>query len=575
MLTVGEYSEWRDTTREDDDRGVLFRPYVTMPTEGGMKRSWLPSDLPDDAGPRLREFAAASANPFVRARVYEVLWDRFRKFDDVAQAIAARIEGAPLRDAEHDWPGLVGSLGRLATLVVRLNRMDRAPQLFAALDDAADQLPRTSRPFAFISLANMVSRVVLPNARWRQLFTADRAARWAESLSSLADKHLGDPHHGHDALDVLQAWWTRMGHAELAAAARRRLVANLREAARRVEPAIAPSHLQRALKCSVDFGLGDLIEPLRKELMLSIQSAVPEFKEHSVRLTLPSELLGVVDGILNSTPELGSAIRQLSVLPGMLEVDLEHLRKAAAEQLKGMAFLGRVPSTHFHPDGKVTSQSDDLEGNLERHVGLLIGSHLALTEFLLLHVLRQIHARFEPTTLLDALARWPHLAEHRRDLLALASERFAAQDWVSSGFITMLVLEAVLRDLLRAGGYSALKLEPGGVQMDETLGSLLSNRIARAALGDGYCDLANYVFCDPALGWNLRNEIAHGTIRPDNLPPARVFLAWLFLIRVTCLVAAPPRPEPPRARESDGESESESEAESEAESEGESENKSE
>jgi hypothetical protein len=40
---------------------------------------------------------------------------------------------------------------------------------------------------------------------------------------------------------------------------------------------------------------------------------------------------------------------------------------------------------------------------------------------------------------------------------------------VSSGFIVTTVYEGVVRDLVRACGYPALKAEPGGIQMDETL----------------------------------------------------------------------------------------------------------
>jgi hypothetical protein len=58
-------------------------------------------------------------------------------------------------------------------------------------------------------------------------------------------------------------------------------------------------------------------------------------------------------------------------------------------------------------------------------------------------------------------------------------------------------------------------------------------------LGAAHCRLAEYILCDPELGWNLRNEVAHGTVRPDALSSSRVFLSWLLLIRLTCFSAAP------------------------------------
>src|SRR5262249_58567122 len=38
--------------------------------------------------------------------------------------------------------------------------------------------------------------------------------------------------------------------------------------------------------------------------------------------------------------------------------------------------------------------------------------------------------------------------------------------------------------------------------------------------------------CKPRLGWNVRNEVAHGTVKPDALTPTRVLLVWLLLTRI-------------------------------------------
>lgn len=136
--------------------------------------------------------------------------------------------------------------------------------------------------------------------------------------------------------------------------------------------------------------------------------------------------------------------------------------------------------------------------------------------------------------MLDALGAWPHLPATRQTILAYAAERFAAHDWVGSGYVAATQFEAVLRDLLRAGGYHALKAERDGAMMDETLNSLLRCEAAQQVLGTGFCSLAEFVLCDSALGWNLRNEIAHGTVRAEALSPARVLLLWLLVVRLTC-----------------------------------------
>jgi hypothetical protein len=224
------------------------------------------------------------------------------------------------------------------------------------------------------------------------------------------------------------------------------------------------------------------------------------------------------------------------VLPGLLEVDVNALRELASEQLKESPFAAFIPTEQFHADGKVTFRSNDLEGNIERRIAMLVGGHLVMAEAILAYFLQKTAGRIDARTLFDALAEWPHIPSHRAAMLSVASERFASRDYVSSGVIVLTQYEALLRDLMRAVGYSALKVERG-VQMDETLNSLLRAAPVIAVLGEPHARLAEYVLCEPELGWNLRNEVAHGTIRPDALTPSRVLFAWLLLLRITCFVA--------------------------------------
>jgi hypothetical protein len=313
-------------------------------------------------------------------------------------------------------------------------------------------------------------------------------------------------------------------------------VANLQEAAANAPAMIATTHTQRALQAALDFGLGDLSEKLRNELMASIRKAIPEFKRISGTLTIPKECIDAVDAILAQTASIAGAVRQLALLPGLLEVDGSALRESASEQLKESPVAALMPTEQFHRDGKVTFRSNDFEGNVERRLAMLVGGHLVMAEAILAYFLQKTAGRIDERTLFDALAEWPHLPSHRAAMLSVASERFASRDFVSSGVIILTQYEALLRDLMRAIGYSALKVERG-VQMDETLNSLLRAAPVIAVLGEPHTRLAEYVLCEPELGWNLRNEVAHGTIRPDTLTPSRVLFAWLLLLRVTCFVA--------------------------------------
>jgi hypothetical protein len=537
ILEVGETENWPRTTRASDNVNEPFRPYCSMPKDDGkVYRSWLPSDLGADDEERVRAFAHASKNAFVCARVFEVLWVRFKKFPDVAAAIEARFASVRLADPEEDWPRMVKNLGRLTNLVLGVKATARLPELVIALDEAAGRLFTCGRPFSFPVLGDMVCNTVLMKPSGRDAFTMERGSAWDEGLCDVASRYQGDPHHGHDALMVLQAWRARWGDRAGSQTARREVVAHLQSAAKNSPALIGATYAQRALQAALDFGLRDVAESLRSELMESIKGAIPEFKRISGTLAVPKEVLVTIDALLASSPQLPGAVRQLAVLPGLLEVDIEALRTAAREQLKESTFAALIPTVQYHADGKVTFRSNDFEGNLERHVAFLVGTHLVLVEAILGYFLRSAVPRLEASTLLDALANWPHLPPHRATLLAVAAERFASRDFVSSGTIVLTAYEAVLRDLVRALGHPALKVERG-VQMDETLNSLLRAEPVQAILGPAHCKVVEYVLCDPELGWNLRNEVAHGTIRADALTSTRVLLAWLLVVRLTCFVA--------------------------------------
>lgn len=538
VLNIGETENWPRTMLPSEADAVMFRPGFTKPKDNGkVYRSFLPDDLQDEDEASLRALAQSSKNAFVQARIFEVLWVRFKKFPDANAAIDARLSSAAEGDAEGDWSGLVHNLGRLTTLILRVSANAQFERLVIELDTAAEKLRTCSRPFAFPVLADMVGNTLLMKKAGKTAFTCERGQLWEGWLCEVAKRYRGDHHYGHDALVVLQAWQSRWGRADEASATRRDIITHLQEIAHASDPMLATSLIQKALQIALDFGFADLVEQARLALSRAIKCAIPGFSQVSGTLQLPAELVMQVDELIATSSTPAAAVRQLAVFPGLLEVNREGLEANARAIFKDSPLLALIPSVHYHADGKVTHRADGFEGNLERQVAFQIGTHLVFVELLLRRFLGKTMDQLEPDTLVQALADWPHLPPHRVELLTTASQRFAAHDWVSSGFIVLTVYEAVLRDLLRATGYSALKVEPGGTQVDETLNSMLRSDTARGILGTEHCDLVEYVLCEPQFGWNLRNEVAHGTVRPEALTATRVLLVWTLVIRLTCFVA--------------------------------------
>lgn len=538
VLTVWETEPWPRTSQPAKPDNDLFRPCSEWrKDDGNVYRSWIPSDLIADEEEPLRAFANATRNVVVRVRSFEVLWSRFRRFPDAAASAEARFDYAALISVEDKWPDFVRNLGRLISITMSVGSQEQVQRLIELLERSARALRSSGRPFSFIVLADIVAHTLLSRKKTRErFFSLDRLAGWIQLLEEVVAMYRGDPHHGHDALMTLQTWHTRLGNPTFARDVQERVIGNLREAARSSEAPLAL--VQQALQFAVNFGLVSLAQQLRLELMRAVQAQIPRLNTVRMPLSIPADFLAYIDRLVaTSTPS--SALRQLAVIPGLLSIDADSIRAAAQEQLKEALFLGLGPSDNLHPDGKVIFRSEGMDGNVEIHMARMIHFYLAMLERALAYFLQQTVSRFDSHTLVDALAQWPHLPSHRKALLTVAAERFAAQDWAASGFIVLPLYEAILRDLLRAGGHAAIKFEPGGILADETLNSLLRSTPVRDLLGPHHCQLVEFILCNSGLGWNLRNDVAHGTIRPEALTGPRLLLVWLLIIHLTCFVAGP------------------------------------
>ena len=331
VLEVGETENWPSSRRKTTGTEALFCPLFTYPKDGKVYRSFLPEDLAEKDEAPLRQLAEATGNPFVKARLYEVLWDRFHRFPDAQAAISARFASAELGDPENDWPGLVKNLGRLTTLILSVNAQERIPDLIVALEKAAIPLAWSSRSFSVAALADMICNTLLKKPEGRTKFGDARGDQWTLFLQAVSSQYLDDPNHIEHMLLVLQAWKSVFGDLDGAESTRRDLVAALRSLANSADPKIAPSFAQRALDLALDFGLSDLTGAIRLELSEVIRAAIPTFGAVSQSFSLPPEIVSQIDSICASSSSASAAVRSLSVLAGLLEVDLG----AIAEKCEG------------------------------------------------------------------------------------------------------------------------------------------------------------------------------------------------------------------------------------------------
>lgn len=540
VLEVAPRATWRGVL--DRNERDSSEPFVALwrrfEEDGSGFRSFEPADLPDEAEAPLRALAQASTNDAVAARVFDVLWVRFKRAPDAAAAVDRYLAVQAQLGGEEGWSDLVRILGRAAVLVVMRKDEVRLRDVVSAFDAAGTRILAGRYNFGFGRLADTLLATVHAQKWARQFFEAD-VDRWIGTLLLLAATYERDHHHGLDLLEVASAWLARVGRQAEQGQARRLMVEWLIAIARASPGGLGAMHLERAMALAGDFGLKDLVAVCRQLMPDSIRAATAEMKPVTGTIELPLELRNQIDEILALAPSLPSAIRHLALLPGLLDLPVDRVEESAAASLKESTFLALVRSVQYR-DGKISFQADTPEAKLRESVGRAAGFHLLLVELALRYFLQRSFDQFGESTLLESLAEWPLLGAKQASVLTVASQRFAARDWVSAGYVIATTFEAIVRSLMRAAGYHALKGDGSGVLMDETLPSLLQQGAVRSALGKDFIWFAEHVFCRPDIGLNLRNEIAHGNVSAGELTPPRVLLMWLFVVRVTSFVPSTP-----------------------------------
>lgn len=505
-----------------------------------------PSKLVADDERSLTSLAIRASSSLVKARINDVLHERFRKPIYARNAVYYLLDCIERYLGEDDWPSLDAWCARALQLAAMLRDTFVARQTLQAHADASAAVLRLPHCFAFSRFALRLTEKSNRYFVALKLVTPATLARWT------------------DTIDLLAAWMQLNGHWPNVQQVREHQAAlclfagdqvrrtkvlrtlveeSLLEAAAR--PDVATICIQRAMSLSSDHGFRDLLDRCKVALQAAIKAESARMKGQPVDINVSGDAIKHVLEILGRAPGVPTAIRTLASMPDFVHMPIKEYEKAATDALSESPLLAMIPSATFRANKiSLTADISDPKSKIKEVLSMYGQIHLAQVEALLLAFLRAAFRREVAADVLVQATRRPDwLGEERFALLVQASQHFAKQEWFSSGILLAIAYEGVLRDLLRATGYAALKYSTDGTTSDELLNSLAWSRAAEELLGLPYLALMRFLLCDPELGANLRNEIAHANALPGALPPQRVLLIALLLVHLTLFEPTAPATE--------------------------------
>lgn len=264
-----------------------------------------------------------------------------------------------------------------------------------------------------------------------------------------------------------------------------------------------------------DFGCPDEAKAVSVVLRNLGKKSMDQMVQHTEKIEIPKkEIDDWTDAMLGG--ELADVLMRVvrAFIP-----DPDQIEKQVKELAKTAPLMSLVSISQVDADGRQVAKIGSVKDDLEGRVVLQMGQNLQYEGQLLHHLIRALVARHKVTAdmLLDEVSKSPLFEESRMSTMRRGLEAALAGDHVVALHLLIPQIEHALRLLAAGAGSSAYKPNRryGGIQL-KPLGDLLIDQGVARVLSDRITQYLKVLFTDPR-GWNLRNDLLHGIINPDQL----------------------------------------------------------
>ena len=500
--------------------GTYYGPQMIVPCDGG-HREW-PS-IRAVSGATLEYWGRRSAeavHPVLRARYADLVWDLSPKVSskraDIAYAhtaidsFAAAIAGGQYQHRSE----AVTYADRALSMAVSLNDMPRIAAMRDAILalDAAEAPDEDGAGIAFDLLIGN-KKVLLPSEMLGKLI--DGQERILLRAVENAEKEAGFPFSVDRAAERLAVYYrSRQKDAEVKRVggmwARAKMAMAMRAA-----PMLGAAWLRGVHAKLIDFGCADAAEAVAVLLRDLAKKSMDQMVEHTEKIEVPKkEIDDWTEKMLR-----GELAEVLIRVVGEFIPDSDQIETQVKELAKTAPLTSLLSITQVDADGRQVAEVGSVENDLEGRVVQHMGQNLQFEGPFLHHLVQQLIARHKVTAnlLLDEISKSPLFEDGRKPVVRRGLEACLAGDHVAAAHLLIPQIEHALRLLCVGAGGSAYKASRrvGGLQL-KTFGDLLVDDGVVRVLTEQITLYLKVLFTDPR-GWNLRNDLLHGIMNPDQL----------------------------------------------------------
>ncbi|MDR5792100.1 DUF4209 domain-containing protein [Caballeronia sp. LZ008] len=526
-----------------------FRPMLSL-TDG--RRSALPSDFSIEDLSLLASFVDFVDNPWLRARLSDLAWLTLRppnpKF--ALMAINAYVT-IPLR--LETWIAGGDDCWRRAVSLARMLRRTAEKDL-QAIESAA--LAR----FLQLDASDGFMAFWLAEFMRQNRFGTAAAYAISESPGAIAFV-LGEKNEFHASrtyFEEAEHWFSAMGDKNSSA----QMLANLAKAWEAEADAALSSYVPSNM-VAADF-YEKAIQSYRRipgalRGQHAVEKRIAEVHEKLTRAgagalgemhVLRSDPIDVTE-IIDRATDLVKGKAPLDALNAFVNVTrgigAEQLRKRSEQSLKEFPLLSLFAAVYYSRDGRVIAKrpgagprdhgSDDHDAAVHAEMMREYRMQLGLvTQALILPALDMIRLehRLRRADFAALAYKSPIVPADRAEMFGRGLYAGFDNDFAAALHLLVPQVEHVVRYQLKAAGAKTTNVARNGVENENGLSTLLELPELEQVFGNDLAFEMRALFCDP-LGWNIRNELAHGLLNEDDCFSAGSIYAWWFCLKLVFL----------------------------------------
>lgn len=514
-----------------------FAPFM----QGQTRRSTYTDDFTDDELNFFEVIVGSIKEPWVTARIADVLWLRRRNKDCALLAIDAYI-ARPIcpdtwnRDEKDCWE----RAGRLCLLL-------RDQQRLAGINKAlhrAFQLEYPECLYMHLWLAKLMDALAIDKEHLNEIANklllegernkAEQEFEAARSYIVLAEKkfqQLNDQAQKMKCQMLFAEAFKEQGDFRLAGSA---MVAN----------SFYNDAIHAYQRLPKKFKKANNIDSCIKELRKKLEETGIALLGQMVQVTSPgvdiTEQQKQAKDHVSGKKTFNEAIQYFT---GLIQVlPIKEYEDAARKSLQNAPIMAMMPSGHYALDGRLVAQvsglnlnadDDSSENKLTMEYQKLKIFHHCVGNVVQSRVLPALHTillehRVNRGLIQSLCEQAPIVPEGRERLIASALWMGFEFDFSSAIHLLCPQVEHLVRTQLKAYGAITAKLE-NGIETENSLSSILKLEEATAVFGEDLVFELQALF-SKVLGFNLRNEVSHGLLSDDAASsPASVYAWWLVL----------------------------------------------